>query len=61
VERAQAGVEAPSVTTQQGTSGWLWDFLPGRTWAEMLSFLWPDLWPDLDSWISGKTDLKENA
>jgi hypothetical protein len=24
----------------QGTSGWLWEFLPGRTWAE---FLWPDM------------------
>jgi hypothetical protein len=27
----------------QGTSSWLWDFLPGRTWAEILSFLWPDM------------------
>ncbi len=25
----------------QGTSGRLWEFLPYRTWAEILSFLWP--------------------
>jgi hypothetical protein len=27
----------------QGTSCWLWDFLPGWIRAEILSFLWPDM------------------
>jgi hypothetical protein len=45
----------PYGKTGQGTSGWLWDFLPGRTWAEILSFLWPDI----GSRISGQNQKPE--
>ncbi len=42
---------------QQGTSGRLWEFLPDRTWAEILSFLWPDM----VAGISGQTEKPTNC
>jgi hypothetical protein len=38
--------------TDQGTSGRLWEFLPDRTWAEILS----GLRPDMVAGISGQTE-----